>query len=304
MGKTVILKAGGFPAAVNDALASEFDVVELPPVPTERDAVLKRRGAEVEGLAVRLVPIAAACMARLPALKVISSYGAGVNNIDLEYAKSRNIEIRTTSRVLAGDVADLAVAGTLNLVRRIPQADRYLRDGKWCGGTPPALAHSLSEIEIGIVGLGAIGHEIAHRMNAMCQGVAYFGPHRKDVAWTYYDNIESMARAVQVLILACPLNEETRHLIDQRVLRALGADGYLVNVARGAVVDEIALIAALDGDLIAGAALDVFEHEPAVPTALLQRVDVILTPHIGSGSLETRRKMGVAMVQNLKEALA
>lgn len=304
MNDIAILKAGTFPTSINDALESEFDVVELPANAAQMRDVLTRRGAEIKGIAVRSVPITAACLERLPKLEVISSYGAGVNNVDVAYAESKGVKIRTTSSVLAGDVADLALVMALNLVRRIPQSDDYIRGGKWRGGKPVALAHSLSEMTLGIVGLGSIGKEIARRMEAICKEVVYFGPHKKEVEWTYYDDLERMAGAVQILMLACPLNRGTTHLVDAGILRALGADSYLINVARGAVVDEAALVTALDGNLIAGAALDVFEHEPAVPDALLKHDNVLLTPHIGSGTVETRRKMGETMVRNLKEALA
>jgi lactate dehydrogenase-like 2-hydroxyacid dehydrogenase len=179
-------------------------------------------------------------------------------------------------------------------------ADGYVRSGQWPVQGQYRMGRSISRMKVGIVGLGTIGSAIAKRLQAFGSALAYFGPSRKAVDMPYYDDLSRLARDSDMLILTCPLSPATYHLVDAAVIDELGPNGFLVNIARGPVVDESALIAALAADKLAGAALDVFEHEPAVPEALLRDRRLVLTPHIGSATEETRH----AMAENVVDALA
>jgi lactate dehydrogenase-like 2-hydroxyacid dehydrogenase len=236
----------------------------------------------------------------LPNLRVISINGVGVDKVDLHLAAQRNVRVGTTPGTLTEDVADLAVGLTISLLRDIPAADAHVRNGQWPQAEWP-LARKVSGRHFGIVGLGQIGLATAARLAAFGK-VSYCGPRPKDVSFTYFASVLELARACSVLILTCPANQSTRRLIDANVLAALGPEGYLVNVARGAVVDEPALINALHIGHIAGAALDVYENEPQVPEALRQSSNVVLTPHVASATVETRRAMADLVLANMDQA--
>ena len=203
---------------------------------------------------------------RLPALEIISSYSAGTENIDTAYAREKGIVVANTSHILAGEVANLALAQILAVTRGLVNADNFVRSGKWPFETFP-LTRSLKGMKVGIVGFGHIGSEIAKRLDAVGAEPAYTGPNRKPV------------------------------------MAAIGAEGYLVNIARGPIVDETGLVALLAQNGIAGAALDVFEDEPNVPQALIADRRVVLSPHMASGTNETRQFMGDAMVDALVRKL-
>ena len=238
-----------------------------------------------------------ALMAALPLLGIIAIHGVGVDKVDLPFARSRNVRVTTTPGVLTEDVADLAVGLLIGLLRAIPASDAYVRAGSWEQGDRP-LARKVSGRRFGIVGLGHIGAAIATRLAAFGP-VAYTGPQRKDVPYVFHADLLDLARASDVLVLACPANASTRHIVNAAVLDALGEEGYLVNVARGAVVDEGALVAALAAGRLAGAALDVFENEPHVPEALRASARVVLTPHTASATVETRARMADVVLENL-----
>ena len=203
-----------------------------------------------------------------------------------------------TPDVLTEDVADTASALVLMTSRRLIAANRFLHTGAWTRGPFP-LAHALRGKRAGIVGLGRIGKAIALRLEAHGMSVAYHGRARQEVAWEYFESLIEMAEAADFLIVACPGGAATKHLINAAVLTALGAKGTLINIARGSVVDETALIAALQSGVIRGAGLDVFENEPQVPEALMQCENAVLLPHLGSGTHETRREMARLVVKNL-----
>ena len=235
----------------------------------------------------------------LPKLEIISCFSAGVDNIDLEAAAERGIPVTATSDALADDVADLAIAHCLLLLRRLNPADRFVRDGKWKAGEFP-LARSLRGKRLGIVGMGTIGAAIARRAEAMAMTVHYTSRSQKPtLPHEYHDSAAVLAAACDVLVVCCPATPETFHLIDAGVLEALGPQGYLVNIARGSVVDEAALVDALQAGTIAGAGLDVFEDEPNPLPALMSMDNVSLSPHIGSGTDETRAAMGQSMIDSL-----
>ncbi|TKD51195.1 2-hydroxyacid dehydrogenase [Sphingomonas baiyangensis] len=238
----------------------------------------------------------------LPALGLIAINGVGFDKVDLAHAAERRVAVSNTPDVLTDDVADLAVGLVIGLLRNLHGADRFVRAGEWSAGNL-ALARKVSGRRFGIVGLGRIGTAIAERLQAFGP-VAYTGTAPKEVAWPFHADAQALARASDVLVIACAATPDTRHLIDAHVLDALGADGYLVNVARGSVVDEAALVAAIEQGRIAGAALDVFADEPHVPPALIQSDRTLLAPHIASATHETRGAMADLVLANVDAFLA
>ncbi|MCB1537471.1 MAG: 2-hydroxyacid dehydrogenase [Rhodospirillales bacterium] len=244
-------------------------------------------------------PVRRPLIEALPNLEIITQFGVGVDNIDLDAARERGIAVTNTPDVLTDDTADIAVALLLALSRRICEADMFVRVGKWSGGPMP-LGTTPKGKTAGIVGLGRIGRAIAKRLTAFDMRIAYHGRKRKpDLAWSFYNDLESLAKDADYLICAVPGGPDTYHMVNDRVLAALGPKGYLINIARGSVVDQDALVAALSAKTIAGAGLDVFANEPAVPDTLKTMDNVVLLPHIGSATLETRTIMGEIVLANL-----
>ena len=240
-----------------------------------------------------------AFLKQFPKLEMISSFGVGYDHIDAKWAGQHGIVVTNTPDVLNEEVADTALGLLLCAVRELPQAERYLRAGKWLEKHYP-LSATLRGRTAGIVGLGRIGKAIAKRLEAFGLPIVYYGRRKQpDVAYRYYDNLVAMARDVDTLIVITPGGAETKNLINAEVLAALGPDGVLVNVARGSVVDEPALIKALQDKTILAAGLDVFADEPKVPQALIDLDNAVLLPHVGSGSIETRRAMNQLVVDNL-----
>ena len=243
--------------------------------------------------------IDAATIARLPNLKVISHFGVGYDTVDVEAARKRGITVTNTPDVLTEEVADLAMGLLYATVRRIPQGDRYVRDGKWLKGAM-ALTESLQGRTLGIVGMGRIGQAIARRALASNMKIAYQGPRRKaELPYAYHADPVSLAKATGLLMIACPGGEATRGLASRAVIDALGAKGFVVNIARGSVVDEPALLEALQQNRIAGAGLDVFADEPRVPEAFFALDNVVLQPHVASATHQTRAAMGQLVIDNL-----
>jgi len=246
----------------------------------------------------------AAMIDALPKLEIISSMGVGVDAIDVAYAKSKGIPVAYTPEVLNEEVANTAVALLLAVTRRICVGDRYVRDGKWLEG-PMALARTVVGRRCGIIGLGRIGKAIARRVEALGMEVAYHGRHEQaDQPFRYYGDLVEMARDCDVVLAICPGGEATRNLVDRPVLDALGPEGTLINVSRGSVVDEPALVAALAEGRLGAAGLDVFAEEPKVPEALLAMENVVLLPHVGSATHETRTAMCSLMADNLRAHFA
>jgi hydroxypyruvate reductase len=243
-------------------------------------------------------------LARLPALEIVSVFGVGYDGIDVAAARERGIAVTNTPDVLNDEVADLALALVLAVSRRIAEADRFVRAGRWANGPMP-LARKVSGARLGIVGLGRIGKAIARRAEAFGMTIAYTARSEKaDTGYAFFPSAAALAAAVDFLVVITPGGAGTRKLIDAEVLRALGRDGYLINVARGSVVDESALVEALRSGTIAGAGLDVFENEPDVPAALLALDNVVLTPHVGSATWQTRRAMADLAFGNLQAHFA
>jgi len=239
-------------------------------------------------------------MDQLPALEIVSIMGVGYDGVDVPAALERRIPVTHTPGVLNDEVADLAIGLMLSVARRIPLADRYVRAGRWAREGPMPLARKVSGARLGIVGLGRIGQAIASRAEAFGMSIAYTGRAAKaELAYTFYPTAQALAAQVDFLIVITPGGAGTRHLINAEVLKALGPEGYLINVARGSVVDEAALVDALQQGVIAGAALDVFEKEPHPTEALWSMDNVVLTPHMASATVQTRHAMAKLAVDNL-----
>ncbi|ONN68599.1 2-hydroxyacid dehydrogenase [Herbaspirillum sp. VT-16-41] len=238
-------------------------------------------------------------MARFPALEIVSVFGVGYDGVDVPAARERGIHVTHTPDVLTDDVADMAIALMLAVARNVVRADRFARSGEWKNGPFP-FTTKVSGARLGIVGLGRIGEAIARRAAGFDMEIAYHNRSRKDVPYTYFGDIKSLAAAVDFLVMITPGGAGTRALVNADVLDALGPKGFLINVARGSVVDETALIAALKAGTIAGAGLDVFENEPNIPAELAAQENVVLTPHMASGTLVTRTAMADLAFNNLQ----
>lgn len=243
-------------------------------------------------------------LAQLPGLKVVSVFGVGYDGVDAQAAWQRGVPVTHTPDVLTDDVADLAMGLMLSIARCIPQADQHVRAGRWPSG-PMALGSRVSGSRVGIVGLGRIGNAIARRAQAFDMSIAYTARTEKPGSgYTFYPSAKALASESDFLVVITPGGGGTRHMIDAEVLSALGAKGFLINVARGSVVDESALLQALQSGVIAGAALDVFENEPHVPAEMWSMPNVVLSPHMGSATRQTRQAMADLAYANMKAGLA
>lgn len=235
----------------------------------------------------------------LPNLKVISSYGVGFDPYDEAYITSRKIRLGYTPDVLNDCVADLAIALLLDCAREISKSDRYVRAGNWVSKGPINLGTQVTAKRLGIVGLGRIGVEIAERAKGFRMEIMYHNRNeRLDVPYRYVDSLIELAKQSDFLVIATPGGPENAKLINAEILEALGPKGYLINIARGIVVDEEALVSALENNTIAGAGIDVFVNEPHVPEALFKLDNVIITPHIASATFETRKAMRDLVIEN------
>jgi lactate dehydrogenase-like 2-hydroxyacid dehydrogenase len=265
------------------------------------------RNALLASLADRLTAVAssnsggidAAMIAKLPKVGVIAHFGVGYDTVDVNAAKARNVAVTNTPDVLTEEVADLAIALLLATVRRVPQGDRYVREGKWLKANMP-LTESVQGKTLGIIGIGRIGRAIARRAEAFNLKIIYQGPNKKsDVSWPYFADPVSLAKKADLVVVACPGGEATRGLVSRAVIDAIGPKGVLVNIARGSVVDEPALIDALREGRLGSAGLDVFADEPRVPEAFFAMDNVVLQPHVASATHQTRQAMGQLVIDNL-----
>ncbi|MFT4962026.1 MAG: lactate dehydrogenase-like 2-hydroxyacid dehydrogenase [Paracoccaceae bacterium] len=238
-------------------------------------------------------------MDNLPNLKVISSYGVGYDAIDTDACAARGIVVTHTPGVLNDEVANTAIMLWLAASRRLVQADNYLRAGRWLAEGAYPLTRSVQDRTVGILGLGRIGQAIADRLGVFNATIVYHSRTKKDIAYRYYDDLTAMAADCDVLICITPGGEETRGIVNTEVMNALGSEGILINVARGSVVDEPAMVSALQDGRLGGAGLDVFDKEPVVPEALFAMDNVVLQPHVASGTVETRQAMGDLTCDNL-----
>ncbi|CCH69191.1 D-isomer specific 2-hydroxyacid dehydrogenase,NAD-binding [Phycicoccus elongatus Lp2] len=248
--------------------------------------------------------IGATEMDALPGLEAITVYGVGYDNVDVAEAARRGIVVSHTPDVLDDAVADLTVALVLDVLRGVTAADRFVRSGKWAAGERFPLTREVGRTRVGILGLGRIGSATAERLSALGAVITYHSRSPKDVPWAYAATPVDLARLSDVVVVLTPGGDGTRHLVNRDVLDALGPDGFLVNVARGSVVDEDALVEALAEHRIAGAGLDVFADEPHVPERLLTLDNVVLTPHIASATVATREAMARLVMDNIDAHLA
>ncbi|SDS59833.1 2-hydroxyacid dehydrogenase [Actinoplanes derwentensis] len=245
------------------------------------------------------VGVGAALMSRLPALRAVINFGVGYDTTDVAEATRRGIVVSNTPDVLDDCVADTALGLIIDVMRGLSAADRYVRRGDWPAHGNPPLARKVSGARVGILGLGRIGLAIARRLDGFGCDISYHNRSPRDVPYRYAPSPAALAADVDVLVVAVSGGPNTRHLVSAEVIDALGADAFLVNVARGSAVDETALVSALVGGRLAGAGLDTFADEPHVPAALLTLDRVVLTPHLGSGTSETRRAMSDLTLANL-----
>lgn len=294
-----ILVVGAMIPSLMEALEQAFTVHKLWLMP-DQSAFLREHGPEIQGLVTSYIYGADTHLLKnLPSLEMIASYGVGTDRIDMAQALERQIMVTNTPDINE-PVADMALALLLAVTRRLCEADRFVKSGQWPKQTFP-FGVNLGKKLCGIVGLGRIGRAIAKRAEAFGMKIAYYGPRQKtDVPYSYYDDLRQLALDSDFLVLALPGGVETQHLIDDDILEALGPNGYLINVARGSVLDESALIRRLQSGQLAGAGLDVFEHEPVSDSPLMHMEQVVLAPHIASATVETRHEMGDVVMANLR----
>jgi lactate dehydrogenase-like 2-hydroxyacid dehydrogenase len=296
-----ILQTGPLLASCEAALAARYTVHKLHEQ-GDRDTWLRENGARIRAHAGSGVQ--ADLMDKLPNLEIIASFGVGYDTIDTAAARARNIRVTNTPDVLNDAVAELTIGLMVSLARRIPQADQFVRQGKWPNGNF-GLFSELTGKTVGILGLGRIGKEIAVRAQAMKMRVVYYGRHHQpSVHYIYYDKLEDMARDSDWLVVIAPGGKGTEGIVSRKVLEALGPEGRLVNVARGTLIDEKAMVELLVNGGLGGAALDVFANEPQVPAELLALDNVVLSPHQGSATHQTRDAMGALLVANLERHFA
>ncbi|MEO1724279.1 MAG: 2-hydroxyacid dehydrogenase [Pseudomonadota bacterium] len=298
--KPEIVQIGPMMPHVEAALQEAYTVHRLWEA-TDRAALLAEKGSGVRGVATDghfgcPPDVWEAC----PKLEIIASYGVGYDAIDIPACKDRGIRVSNTPDVLNDAMAEITLGLIVALCRRIPQADAYLRAGRWAREGGFGLTGELTGKRLGILGLGRIGKEIARRAQAFKMEVVYHGRSRQaDQPYPYYASLEEMARDVDWLVVIAPGTVETTGIVSRKVLEALGPEGHLVNVARGGLVDQAALVEMLASKAIAGAALDVFADEPNVPEALWSLDNVVLSPHQGSATTKTRTAMGDLVIRNL-----
>jgi len=302
---TRVLQVGQLMPDLSETLRTTYDALVLPDGP-DRAAFLAEHGPKVEvAVTSGRSGVPTAVMDALPALGAVVNFGVGYDTTDTATAKQRGILVSNTPDVLTDCVADIALGLSIDLLRGLGAADRFVRRGDWAAGSGFPLMRKVSGKRVGILGLGRIGRAIATRFEAFGCPVSYHS--RREVAGTAYSYAATpaeLAAGVDILVVATAGGSGTTHLVDREVLAALGPDGYLVNIARGSVVDEAALVDLLTTGGLAGAGLDVFADEPHVPEALLGLDNVVLLPHLASGTVETRAAMAQLTLDNLDSYLA
>ena len=293
--KPTVIHNGPIPAVYRAQMEAHFDLVEL-----LRGAAVPPEAAGARALIAAGAPVTAALIAALPQLGAIAAFGVGVDGIDLATARARNIAVANAPGATDACVADMAMALLLAVTRDLLAGDRFVRAGSWSAGPYP-LQHRISGRRMGILGLGRIGLAIARRAEAFDMPIAYHNRSRRpDLPYAWHPSTRALAENCDVLVLACLGGAATAGLVDAAVLEALGPTGVLINIARGSVVDEPALIAALQSGRIAAAGLDVFAHEPEVPAALRALPNVLLMPHRAGGTVETAHDCAASVIANLQ----
>ena len=293
-----VLQVGHFPELMQAEIDRRFTPThhldpKAPPPAGQFEAILLRSNTKLPEALIK----------QIPSIRMVSTCGVGYDNLPLAYLKEHGIKASNTPGVLNDAVCELAIGMMLGLLRRIPESEAFVKSGEW-SKAPFKLATTLSGKIVGIVGMGRIGQDLAKRLEPFKVEIAYSGPSPKQVPYTYYQNILDLAKNSDVLFLACPATPDTDKIVNTQVLDAMGPTAFLINIARGSVVDEDALLYALQHKKIAGAALDVFENEPNPNKDFLRLDNVLLTPHIGSATTETRIAMTNLAVDNLEAFFA
>jgi lactate dehydrogenase-like 2-hydroxyacid dehydrogenase len=293
-----VLQVGHFPELMQAEIDRRFTPTphldpQAPPPTGQFEAILLRSNTKLPEALVK----------QIPSIRMVATCGVGYDNLPLAYLKEQGIKASNTPGVLNDAVCELAIGMMLGLLRRIPESEAFVKSGAW-SQAPFKLATTLAGKKVGIVGMGRIGQDLAKRLEPFKVEIAYSGPSPKQVPYTYYPNILDLAQKSDVLFLACPATPDTDKMVNTQVLEAMGPTAFLINIARGSVVDEEALLDALQHKKIAGAALDVFENEPNPNPAFLRLDNVLLTPHIGSATTETRIAMTNLAVDNLEAFFA
>ncbi len=298
-----VLQAGPLMPSLSQTLRDRYDAYLLP---AEPDTFLAEHGSEIRAVVTSgSFGVNAALMAALPNLGAVVNFGVGYDTTDVGEAARRGVAVSNTPDVLTDCVADTAVGLTIDTLRQFSAADRFVRAGRWPVERMYPLTHRVSGRRVGIIGLGRIGSAIAKRLSVFGCDISYHNRHvLADSPYTYVGSPVELAGGVDVLIVAAAGGPSTQKLVSREVIDTLGPHGYLVNIARGSVVDEEALVSALVDGRLAGAGLDVFADEPNVPEALLTLDNVVLLPHVGSGTVETRAAMEELTLRNLESFLA
>lgn len=306
MKNIAVLQVGPLMPAVQEAITSEYGAVRLPDPGPEREAFLKQHGGSFEvAVTSGKIGVGTVLMRALPNLRAVINFGVGYDTTDVAQAAERGITVSNTPDVLNDCVADTAIALYLDVLRRTSAADRFVRRGDWLSKGNFPLASKASGKKVGILGLGRIGRVIARRLEGFDCAISYHSRNPVgDVSYEYKSSPRELAADCDVLIVAAAGGPGSARLVDAGVIEAIGPDGYLINIARGSVVDEDALVAALLAGRIAGAGLDVFADEPKVPEDLLALENVVLLPHLGSGTHETRAAMAELTLANLRQFVA
>jgi lactate dehydrogenase-like 2-hydroxyacid dehydrogenase len=299
-----VLRIGALEPTFEAELVARYETRKLPDGPQRAEFLAKHAGDIRVVLTSGTPGVDADTIAALPNLEAIVNNLVGLDSIDLEAAKRRGIGVSNTPDVLTDSVADTALGLILMTLRRFGAADRYVRAGRWGRDGQFPYARDVSGLQVGILGLGRIGSAIATRLLGFDCAIAYHNRHRVDGSpYRYAESPVELAESVDVLVVATTGDRRTRHLVDRTVLEALGPDGYLINIARGSVVDQDALVELVAGGGLAGAGLDVFAEEPHVPAELFDLDNVVLFPHIGSATARTRRAMALLAIHNLDSYL-
>lgn len=301
-----LLAPGPMMPLVMDRLGEAFTLHRLWEA-ADKEAFLRERGDKIRGLLVGgHARIDEAFLKPLPNVEIIANFGVGYDSVDAKHAADKGIIVTNTPDVLTEEVADTCLGLLLMTVRELPQAERWLRAGHWTAKGPYPLTHTtLRGAKVGIIGLGRIGTAIARRLEAFDVAISYHN--RRPVAgvpYAYHGSLVDLASAVDILVSVAPGGPDTFHMIDADVFRALGPKGIFINIGRGSAVDEPAMVQALKNGTIRSAGLDVFEHEPKVPAELMAMENVVLLPHVGSGTHHTRDLMGGLLIDNVKSWFA
>ena len=289
-----VLQVGHFPEIMQAEIDRRFKPIHHPdpqaPAPAGNfEAILIRSNTKLPEALVQ----------QIPSIRMVATCGVGYDNLPLAYLKTKGIKASNTPGVLNDAVCELAIGMMLALLRQLPEAQEYVKTNAW-SQAPFRLTATLAGKRVGIVGMGRIGQDLAKRLEPFKVSIAYSGPNKKSLPYSFHQHVQNLAKESDIVFLACPATPDTDKMINAEVLEALGPKGYLINIARGSVVDESALLYALQHKKIAGAALDVFENEPNPNAAFLKLDNVLLTPHIGSATSETRIAMTKLAVDNLE----